>query len=72
MDFRPLRHEILRSRCCGAPSDAACTPVLVTTERAGPPTDWFASTIAAANAVCFFPEPTKVPYVLEPLACLGS
>ena len=31
-----------------------------------PPADEFAAAIAAANAVCFFPELTKVPHVLEP------
>ena len=46
-----------------APSDAACTPVPAMT---APPADVFASAIMAANAVCFFPELTKAPHVLEP------
>ena len=46
-----------------APSDAACTLMPAMT---APPADEFAAAIAAANAVCFFPELTKVPHILEP------
>ena len=44
-----------------APSDAACTLMPAMT---APPADEFAAAIAAANAVCFSPELTKVPHIL--------
>ena len=56
-NFRAISHV--------AVTTAACVHVLAPAMTA-PPADEFAAAIAAANAVCFFPELTKVPHVLEP------
>ena len=62
---RPALEQLPDSCAEAAPSDAACVHVLAPAMTA-PPADEFAAAIAAANAVCFSPELTKVPHVLEP------